>query len=133
MRGVLIMLKRLGTTVLDVLFPRRCVFCSAILKDKSREVCALCEMKLPYTGSVNCEQHFDYLNCGYSPLYYRGNVRVSLLRFKFRGLHTYSKTYAKFIAKCIDECEVSCDIISWVPVSPLRKHLRGYDQARLLA
>jgi len=133
MRGVLIMLKRLGTTVLDVLFPRRCVFCSAILKDKSREVCALCEMKLPYTGSVNCEQHFDYLNCCYSPLYYRGNVRESLLRFKFRGLHTYSKTYAKFIAKCIDECEVSCDIISWVPVSPLRKHLRGYDQARLLA
>lgn len=126
-------LRQLGTRLLDVLFPPRCVFCSGLLKDKDRELCSLCEMKLPYTGNINCEQRFDDLICCYSPLYYKGAVRESLLRFKFKGLYTYSKTYAKFIAKCIDECEVSCDIISWVPVSALRRHMRGYDQAYLLA
>ncbi len=126
-------LKELGVGVLDLLFPPRCVFCSGILKDIGRAVCAGCEMTLPYTGTVNCEQSFDELIGCYSPLYYKGAVRESLLRFKFKGLYTYSKTYAKLIAKCIDECEVSCDIISWVPVSALRRHLRGYDQAYLLA
>lgn len=96
-------------------------------------MCGLCEMVLPYTGKVNCEQRFDNLVGCYSPLYYKGIVRESLLRFKFKGLYTYSKTYAKFIAKCIDECEVSCDIISWVPVSALRYYSRGYDQAAKIA
>lgn len=130
---MLMKLREIGSRILDILFPPRCVFCSEILKDRSRSVCGLCEKVLPYTGKVNCEQRFDNLVGCYSPLYYKGIVRESLLRFKFKGLYTYSKTYAKFIAKCIDECEVSCDIISWVPVSALRRHMRGYDQAMLIA
>lgn len=125
--------KELPDKLLDLIFPPRCVFCSDLIEGTKEKICPLCALSLPYTGKARCEQRFENLLACYSPLFYKGNVRESLLRYKFRGLYTYSQTYAKLISKCIDECEVSCDIISWVPVSALRRHMRGYDQAQKLA
>ena len=68
-----------------------------------------------------------------SPLYYEGDVRESLLRYKFGGISSYADIYAEFIAKCVDENEISCDIITWVPLSAKRFRRRGYDQAKLIA
>ena len=119
--------------LLDLLFPPRCVFCSCLLGKQETQICPRCAINMPYTGKMHREQKFDNLLACYSPLFYKAKVRESLLRYKFKGMYTYSETYAKLISKCIDECEVSCDIISWVPVSALRRHTRGYDQAGLLA
>ena len=66
-------------------------------------------------------------------MYYEGNIRVSLLRYKFHGQSGYAKVYGEFLSKCIDENEISCDIITWVPLSRRRLRSRGYDQAGLLA
>ena len=69
----------------------------------------------------------------YAPLLYEGDVRSSLLRYKFQGQSGYAKVYGEFLSKCIDENAISCDIITWVPLSRRRLRSRGYDQARLLA
>lgn len=116
--------------LLDLLFPRRCVFCRR-LTQKDAPVCPRCLAQLPYTGPA-ARQQFPRLNC-YSPLYYTDEVRSSLLRYKFGGLNAYAKGYGEFLSKCIDENAVSCDYITWVPLSRRRLRRRGYDQARLLA
>ena len=117
--------------ILDLLFPRRCVFCHRLTQDDA-DICMLCRQKLPYTGDAS-KQSFPGLTACYSPLYYVDSVRASLLRFKFGGLMHYAETYGQFLIKCIDENQISCDSITWVPVSRRRLRQRGYDQARLLA
>ena len=82
---------------------------------------AAAEQKLPHI--VKCV----------SPFYYEGDVRQSLLRYKFGGVRAYCDIYAEFLVKTIDERAVSCDIITWVPLNAKRLRRRGYDQARLIA
>ena len=117
--------------VLDLLFPRRCAFCHRLTQSGAK-VCPRCMAELPYTRE-SAKQSFPHLDGCWSPLYYTGDVRRSLLRYKFQGLSMYAELYGEFLAKCIDENKISCDSITWVPLSRRRLRRRGYDQARLLA
>jgi len=88
---------------------------------------------LPYTLNGGRQDGIYYDFC-ISPLYYRGVVRRSILKFKFRGASGYASAYGKLLADCIRENpDVIYDIISWVPLSSRRERKRGYDQAMLLA
>jgi len=118
--------------ILDLLYPRRCAFCHRLIEGEET-VCARCRRELPYTAGAGREQKFPFVSRCVSPLYYEGDVRRSLLRYKFRGLTGYAEIYGEFLSKCIDETEISCDIITWVPLSARRLRRRGYDQAGLLA
>jgi len=121
------------SSLLDLLFPPKCVFCGRILHDKEDALCDKCVESLPYTLNGG-KQEGDYYDYCISPLYYRGAVRRSLLRFKFRGASGYAGAYGKLIADCIREHpDIGYDIISWVPLSHKRERSRGYDQAMLLA
>lgn len=118
--------------LLELLYPPRCAFCHKLIW-KDGLVCPACLKALPYTDTAGQEQAFPNIAKCLSPLYYEGDVRSSLLRYKFHSLTAYSKVYRKFMVKCIDEWGISCDIITWVPLSRRRLRKRGYDQARLLA
>ncbi len=121
------------SALLDILFPPRCVFCRKILRSSREAVCEKCLAKLPYTGS-GASQTGDFFSLCVSPLYYEGDVRESLLRFKFKGATGYAGTYGKLLAECIKrELDGRYDLISWVPLSRKRYKERGYDQAMLLA
>ncbi len=117
---------------LDLLYPKRCAFCHKLIEGEN-PVCRECSKKLPYALGIGQEQQLAHgIRC-YSPLYYEGYVRDSLLRYKFHSAVGYAEVYAEFLSKCIDENEISCDSITWVPLSRRRLRSRGYDQARLLA
>lgn len=118
--------------LLDLVYPPRCAFCRRLLW-KDALACPECIKSLPYTGAAARGIKIAHIADCVSPLYYEGDVRASLLRYKFHSLTAYSKVYSKIIVKCIDECGISCDIITWVPLSARRLRKRGYDQARLLA
>lgn len=119
--------------LLDILFPPRCVFCHKFLKSGRKKTCSSCEAALPFTEKGG-EKHGDFFSLCVSPLYYEGDVRESLLRFKFKEATGYSAVYGKLLAKCIREhLSDRYDLISWVPLSPQRLKERGYDQAMLLA
>ena len=120
------------TSFLDLLFPPKCVFCLKLLRGADYW-CHKCEHELLLTVDGGRQEGEFYDFC-VSPLYYSGDVRKSIHRFKFRGSVAYAEAYAKILASCIkDHVDVKYDIISWVPLSGKRKRLRGYDQAMLLA
>ena len=121
------------STLMDLLFPPKCVFCGRILHDKDDLWCSKCIESLPFTlnGGRQDGVYYDYC---ISPLYYKGAVRRSILRFKFRGASSYAAVYGRILAECIrEQPDVVYDFISWVPLSSKRKRSRGYDQAMLLA
>ena len=119
--------------LLDLFFPPKCVFCGRVLHSADDEWCEKCTEALPFTdyGGTQDGDYFDYC---VSPLYYKGVVRKSLLRYKFRNAPEYAQLYGKLLADCvIEHPDVSYDIITWVPLSGKRMRSRGYDQAMLLA
>ena len=121
------------SSILDLLFPPKCVFCGRILRLRGDGWCDKCVESLPYALNGG-RRNGDYYDFCISPLYYRGAVRKSILRYKFRGASGYADAYGKILAECIrGEQDAVYDIISWVPLSGKRKRSRGYDQAMLLA
>ena len=118
---------------LDLLFPPKCVFCGSILHNADDGWCDKCTEALPFADNSG-RQDGEYFDFCVSPLYYRGVVRKSVLRFKFRGSVAYANVYARILADCIRESpDLRYDFISWVPLSSKHKRTRGYDQAMLLA
>ena len=66
--------------------------------------------------------------------YYKDDVRNSIKRFKFYNRRGYSAVYARLLALQLQSADVNTyDLLSWVPVSALRRFQRGYDQSALLA
>ncbi len=66
--------------------------------------------------------------------YYKDTVRSSLLRYKFSGRRSYAPAYGRILAmKLQKEGWDGFDILTWVPIAPLRRLRRGYDQVELLA
>jgi ComF family protein len=121
------------STVLDLLFPPKCVFCARVLNKGDDDWCDRCTESLPFADDHG-RQDGDVFDFCVSPLYYTGVVRRSILRYKFRGASHYAGVYGKLMAECIRECPgIEYDIISWVPLSSKRERTRGYDQAMLLA
>jgi len=121
------------SSLLDLLFPPKCVFCGKVLIDRDDSWCSKCVESLPYALNSGRQEGLFYDFC-ISPLYYRGVVRRSILRYKFKGASGYAAAYGKILADCIREnTDAKYDIISWVPLSSKRKRTRGYDQAMLLA
>ena len=119
---------------LDLLYPPRCVFCHSILDSSLLLVCPDCNAQtLPFTGP-NEERHGDFFDICVFPLYYEGDVRKSLQRYKFSDTRFYAETYGPLLAECIRQrLEGRYEVLSWVPLSKQRLRERGYDQSLLLA
>lgn len=79
-------------------------------------------------------QRFSFVRACVSPLNYEGDVRASLLRYKFGGATGYAKVYGRLVADTVrTELAGEYDLVTWVPLSRKRLRERGYDQAYLLA
>jgi ComF family protein len=122
------------STVLDLFFPPKCMFCGKFLQKGTDCLCENCAGELPFTRGAQISQKGDFYDECVSPLLYEGNVRKSILRFKFKGATAYADCYGKLMAECIREhLSGKYDLITWVPLSVKRAKDRGYDQAMLLA
>ena len=117
--------------LLELIYPRKCVFCMRLLAREETDLCTQCRTRLPYCAGK--QRSIPYSAGSAAVFYYEGDVREAVLRYKFGGLTAYAAVYAEFLAKCIDENGISCDSITWVPLSRRRLRQRGYDQARLIA
>lgn len=122
------------SNILDLLFPPKCVFCRKLLSKGAACQCEKCAGDLPFTKGTQISQKGDFYDECVSPLRYEGDVRKSILRFKFKGATAYAECYGQLMAQCIKEnLEGKFNLITWVPLSPKRARDRGYDQAMLLA
>ena len=121
------------TFLLDLLYPPRCAFCHDFLETSREGLCAHCRTGLPFAQNGG-RQRFSFVRACVSPLNYEGDVRASLLRYKFGGATGYAKVYGRLVAGTVRaELAGEYDLVTWVPLSRRRLRERGYDQARLLA
>ena len=125
-------MNQLGERLLDLLYPPKCAFCRKLVTD-GRMLCPDCEKALPVPEKEKQSKKISGLAVCLSPLYYTGDVRQSLHRYKFQGAAAYYRIYAELMAACVKEHGLTADLVTWVPLSRKRLRSRGYDQARLLA
>lgn len=115
-----------------LLFPPKCVLCGSVLKDGEQDLCKVCRVEAPLFP--NRKRKLQFLDSFAAVWYYEKNIRRSLLRFKFYGKRSYAKSYGRLLAmELLNEHPDGFDSLTWVPISPLRKLRRGYDQVELIA
>ena len=114
------------------LFPPKCVLCRALLQKDETDLCHHCRVHAPLAPATH--KKIPHLDRWTAVWYYEGNARNSILRFKFQNARSYAQAYGGLLAmKLLEEDLADFDILTWVPVSPLRRFKRGYDQVELLA
>ena len=129
-------MRRIFSKILDILFPKKCVYCAKKL-DTQYEIC-LCDEcnKKAYIKYVSPRQFekkfFEKMIC---TMYYKGAQRKRFLKYKFSNLKYYKDTYASMIYEKIkDEKDyMSSFCITSVPLSKERLTERGYNQSGLIA
>ena len=118
--------------LLQILFPARCVLCRRLLSKDETDLCRICRVEAP--GYPNTKRNLQFLDSFTAVWYYEDSVRGSLLRYKFRGARSYASAYGRLLSmKLQQEHPAGFDVLTWVPVSRLRRLRRGYDQVELLA
>ena len=118
--------------LLQILFPPKCVLCRRVLEAEETDLCHSCRVDTPEypTG----KRKLQFLDSFVAVWYYEGYVRQSLLRFKFGGARNLAQAYGRALAmKILQAHPEGFDVLTWIPVSRLRKLRRGYDQCELLA
>ena len=114
------------------LFPPKCVLCGRLLKSEETDLCHGCRVEAPMYPEG--KRKLQFLDSFAAVWYYERSVRRSLLRFKFYNARSYANIYGRLLAmKLLQQHPEGFDILTWVPVSRLRKFRRGYDQVELLA
>ena len=119
--------------LVDLLFPPRCCFCKTLLADQETDLCHECRLTAPeYISEKRSVQNIAEWT---SVWYYKGNVRTSIKRYKFWNARGYADFYGRMLALKLQTWEHTkqIDLITWTPISWLRRIQRGYDQSYLIA
>ena len=121
-------LKELG----NLIFPPKCVLCARLLEKNETDLCRKCRVDSPECAGLH--KNFSFLDSWAAVWYYEGNIRESLIRYKFRRARHYAPAYGRFLAMRLQqEYPDGFDVLTWVPISRMRRFTRGYDQVELLA
>ena len=122
----------IGGRVLNLLFPPKCTLCAKVLDKHETDLCRACRTDSPECAGVH--KNFSFLDSWAAVWYYEGNIRESLLRYKFCRARHYAPVYGRMLAMRLQqEYPEGFDLLTWVPISRLRRFTRGYDQVELLA
>ena len=123
---------RLQNRIVNFLFPPKCVLCRKVLETQENDLCRCCREDAP--EYLPGKRKLQFLDSFAAVWYYEKQVRASLLRYKFSGQRSYASAYGRLLAMRIcQEHPEGFDVLTWIPISRLRKLRRGYDQVELLA
>ena len=115
-----------------LLFPPKCILCGRILRGAESDLCHACRIDAPECPVSKRKRSF--LDSWIAIWYYKGYSRQSILRYKFRHARHYAPAYGRLLAmKVLQEYPDGFDLLTWVPISTIRRFTRGYDQVELLA
>lgn len=117
--------------MLRLIFPPKCTFCQRLLRREETDFCHDCRVNTEtFSRAKNRIPHVAHWTALW---YYKENVRKSIQRFKFCYRQRYADVFGRHLAmKMSGSLAEDTDILSWVPVSRIRKLTRGYDQSQLL-
>ena len=127
------------------MFPPKCIFCGKTGGTKeegnssgTQEICKECIGKISFYKSDfvksddSFETHFMKVSAACE---YKGYIRKSMLKFKFNEMGYFYRGLSYLMYEKIknhDEYR-RIDLITSVPMHPVKEKERGYNQARLLA
>lgn len=118
--------------MLRLLFPPKCILCRKLLNKNETDLCHHCR-----THVANCtrvKRKIPFIAQWSAMWYYEDDVRKSIQRFKFGNARSYANVYGRLLALQLQNAfSEPFDILTWVPVSRLRRLKRGYDQSELIA
>lgn len=128
-----------------IFFPQRCEICGK-LRPLNMPYCESCGIDsntistsaCPDCGHEKCmcrsgaNVHLPHFTAVY---YYQGQIKSSLLSFKFSGDSVYGEIFGKAMANRITELydSIEFDGICFVPMTDKAERIRGYNQSELLA
>ncbi len=115
----------------NILFPPKCTLCAKILTHEETDLCHTCR-----TDTLQYKVKFKIpFVAGWTAMwYYKDNARKSLLRFKFFNKRSYAQVYGRLLANHLSKTDFpATDVLTWIPISSLRRLKRGYDQVELIA
>ena len=117
--------------LLNLLFPPKCVLCQKVLGEQETDLCHSCRAEAPEFSASKIR--IPFVARWTALWYYKGNVRESLLRFKFHNRRSYAIAYGRLLAMKISREMPQFDMLTWVPIGKRRLWKRGYDQVALIA
>ena len=123
---------RLLAYLKEILFPSKCILCRELLKREETDLCGRCRRETDDYPQGKLKLQF--IDRAVAVWYYKERVRKALHRYKFNRAMFLAEPFGRFLAmKALSADLAEVDLVTWVPISPLRKLLRGYDQDELLA
>ena len=143
-----------GSYILDLLFPPRCPVCDGLVPVRAPRCHPACRKKLTPVGRDTCmrcgkpvpEGAAEYCyDCaskeensferGVSVFLYEGDIRDSMVRFKFYGREEYASWYAGELLRTQGAAlrEFAADAVIPVPIHRKKMRHRGYNQAERIA
>ena len=122
----------IGDSIFNLLFPPKCTLCGKVLEKQETNLCRHCRVNSPECAGIH--KNFSFLDSWAAVWYYEEYIRDSLLRYKFHHARHYAPVYGRMLAMRIQrEYPDGFDMLTWVPISRIRRFTRGYDQVELLA
>ena len=145
MAGAASAVRRLGRAALDLMFPPRCVGCG----EGGSFLCDGCVAALPVAEGSRCPRCWQPRSdawlcddCQAAPPSYDGlraafvygrTARELVHALKYRGMTALAPRMGSLLTEAARRHDVEADLVVPVPLSGLRRRLRGYNQAEALA
>jgi len=138
--------------VLQVFFPRRCPLCDAVISQGGL-VCEQCTAKIPYIEEPcckkcgkqlenerqeycgDCSRKKHFFRQGKAVFSYRGEMKLSMYRFKYSNKREYADFYAEEAMLRYGDWirRRGIEVIIPVPLYKGKRRARGYNQAEVFA
>jgi predicted amidophosphoribosyltransferase len=140
----------LTQSLLDLIFPPRCVNCHTLgaqLCENCRATIAIPQVPLcAHCGrpalTLGADEKCDLCASGRGPAYltslravtvYDGAIRAAILGYNFRGMRRLAEPLGEMLAEAYKRERLAADLVTHVPLHSKRRRQRGYDQSQLLA
>ncbi|MGD8244644.1 MAG: ComF family protein [Anaerolineae bacterium] len=137
----------LGTRILDLLFPPRCVGCKSfgawlceqcldLIPRVAPPFCIHCGGPVEKTASRLCTRcrtaplQIDRIR---SAVYFEGTLREAVHKFKYDGVTALAEPLGGLLAEYWSQHPIPVDVLVPVPLHRSRVRERGFNQAALLA
>lgn len=122
---------RLADILADWFFPPKCILCRKVLTKEQTDLCPACRADV--AAFPEKTKTIPHVKSWFALWHYDSIVRKSIIRFKFQKATVYAESYGRLLAMYLLTHDKDFDLITWVPVSAMRKRERGYDQTELIA
>lgn len=133
------------TSLIDVLFPKVCLGCNAMLTDYEQYICTSCRHELPVTNfHLNQDETINKIFYGRAQIEQatallrfqkKGIVQHLMHNLKYKGYHDIGIFLGEWLGeelKTIPEYQ-KVDVIIPVPLHPKKMKKRGYNQVEKFA